>query len=165
MKVTLENFDPDLHGEMLKRWLHLPHVARWWIDPDQQLAICLNREPPHADHRLIAVDDVAVGYVRWEPLYSKDLAPYVNIDVPENVTDLDILIADTEFIGRGVGPKALCLLERLLTTQRRCDILMLAVSINNKSAIRAYEKVGFTRVVEFHGGKYGPSLLMSRSLH
>lgn len=164
MKVTLEKFDPELHSEMLKDWLRLPHVARWWIDPTYQFSICLNRDQPLADHRLIAVDETPVGYIRWEPLYSKDLAPYVDVGVPVNVTDLDILIADTAFIGCGVGPRALSLLQQLLLEQGSSNFLMLAVSIDNTNAIRAYEKSGFTKVVEFDGGKYGPSQLMSTSL-
>lgn len=164
MKVTLEKFDLEKHGEMLRDWLHLPHVARWWIDPVYQYSICMNRDQPLADHRLIAVDDTPVGYIRWEPLYSKDLAPYVEVDVPGNVTDLDILIADTAFMGRGIGPQALRLLQKLLSEQGDSKILMLAVSVDNTNAIRAYEKSGFTKVVEFDGGKYGQSQLMSTSL-
>lgn len=164
MTVTLEPFQVEKHTELLEGWLHLPHVARWWIDPVNQLTICLKREHATSGHRLIAVEDVPVGYIRWEPLNATDLAPWVDVDVPDHVIDLDIFIGDKDYIGRGVGPESLRLLEHHLIENSNTRILMLAVSVQNTSAIRAYQKTGFSKVVEFDGGKYGPSQLMSRTL-
>lgn len=164
MCVTLEKFVPLQHTELLKSWLEQPHVCKWWLDPPQQLSICLAREKTGSDHRLIAIDGRPVGYIRWEPFHSRDLAPYADINVPEGAVDLDILIGDPDDIGRGVGPSALRQLEELLSEAGEIAFLMLAVSIDNHSAINAYQKCQFIKVVEFDGGKYGPSQLMSRSI-
>jgi len=164
MKVTLDPFNPAEHTRLLKTWLERSHVRRWWLDPSMQLSICLAREKTGSDHRLIAVDGLPVGYIRWEPFHSEDLASYTDIDVPDCAVDLDILIGEPDFTGRGVGPRALRLLEELLSHDETVAYLMLSVSVDNHSAISAYEKCKFSKVVEFDGGKYGQSQLMSRSL-
>jgi len=164
MKVSLDEFVPAQHTTLLQYWLARPHVSRWWLDPLSQLRICLDRAKPGSDHRVISVNGQPIGYIRWEPLRSNDLAAFVDIDIPDAAVDLDILIGDAAWIGRGVGPRALKLLNSLLLRETQMAFLMLSVSVENSSAINAYQKAGFYKVVEYDGGNYGRSQLMSRSI-
>jgi ribosomal protein S18 acetylase RimI-like enzyme len=60
-EVRLETFDPELHSQRLRDWLHRPHVARWWGDPQLALENSL-RCSPESDLPEDLVDiDVLIG--------------------------------------------------------------------------------------------------------
>ena len=67
----------------------------------------------------------------------------------------DILIGEPEYLGCGVGPKALA----LLLVKLRGDgvgFAGLGVSMSNRAAIRAYEKAGFRVFRDFQDPESGP---------
>ena len=138
--VELLPFDAahDLH--QLRTWLHRPHVARWWGDPD--LALAAVRQHPPAAHALIAVDSSPVGYLCWQRPPPEELAAAGLRDLPTGLIDVDILIGEPGFIGRGFGPQALSLLLDRLRAEGRSDV-GIATAAANPRALRAYEKAGF----------------------
>ncbi len=57
--------------------------------------------------------------------------------------DIDIAIGEPDYLGLGVGPRALRQLVEELIEDSRVLMIMLATSVENEAAIRAYEKAGF----------------------
>lgn len=159
--VTLAPFDPDQHQALIAHWLQQPHVRRGWGDPAQNLAEVLAlREHTHAGQALIVVNDLAVGYLHWQPLTANELAE-VGIPVEDDrTTDIDIFIGEAAYLGHGVGPAALHLLLRRL--QQNTDALRatLFTGVDNRAAIRAYKKAGFHRAVRYHDVAHGWAWVM-----
>jgi hypothetical protein len=62
-------------------------------------------------------------------------------DLPDDLVDIDILIGEPEFLGCGVGPRALVLLLAKLRSDG-VGYAGLGTSSSNLAAIRAYQVVG-----------------------
>ncbi len=145
--VQLLTFDVRQHLPMLRIWLERPHVARWWGDADEALAVV--REHPPARQALIVVDGRPVGYLCWQDPDPKELAAAGLAGLPAGIVDVDILIGEPDFVGRGVGPRVLRLLiNRLRNDGAAC--VGLAAGAENPRALRAYAKAGFTLYKRFH---------------
>ena len=160
-EVGLAIFDPRQDVERLKCWLRSPHVVRWWGDPEPQLTTFVQR--PTGTHALIAADGRPVGYLCWQRPSREELEAAGLTDLPEDLVDIDILIGVPEFLGRGVGPRALVLLLAKLRDEG-VSFAGLATSISNGAAIRAYEKAGFRLFREFEDPESGPCRYMVAEL-
>lgn len=135
--VTLGPFDARRDLDRLREWLAAPHVSRFWGDAEPNVATVRRRDP--RSHALILADGEPVGYVCWQKPSSRELQDAGLADLPAGLVDIDMLIGDPLYLGRGIGPRALRLLfERLART----GVLVagLGTSAENRAAIRAYEK-------------------------
>lgn len=144
--VHLAEFDPSRHLALLADWLHRPHVARWWGDPEEALAAV--RLHSAAAAALIEVDARPVGFVCWQPIPPEDRAAAGLDDLPDDVVDVDILIGDLDHLGRGVGPAALHLLVGRLRAEG-VRVVGLAGAVANERALTAYAKAGFQPFRDF----------------
>jgi len=115
-------------------------VSRWWGEPD--LALAAVEQHPPAAHTLIAVDTTPVGYLCWQSLSPEERAAAGLSDLPIGLLDVDILIGEPEFLGRGFGTLALRLLCDRLRAEGRSELGIAAAKANPR-ALRAYEKAGF----------------------
>jgi aminoglycoside 6'-N-acetyltransferase len=75
-------------------------------------------------------------------------------DLPEDLVDIDIMIGEPEFLGAGVGPRALVLLLATLHGEG-VGFAGLGTSTANSAAIRAFEKVGFRLFRDFEDPEFG----------
>ena len=132
--------------ELLRGWLHRPHVSQWWGDSNQSLA-AVSDHPP-ADHALISLVGQPVGYVLWQRLSQAEIAEAGLAGLPLDHVDVDILIGEPEAMGRGVGPGAL-----LLVLDRLGSVGVSSVGLGtdqaNQRARRAFQKAGFRLFREF----------------
>lgn len=151
--VGLEVLDPGRDEQLLERWLRSPHVARWWGAADRHLRTLGRRSKE--THALITADGRPVGYLCWQRPSREDLEVAQLTDLPEGLVDIDILIGEPDYLGCGVGPKALTVLLAKLHGEG-VRFAGLATSISNLRAIRAFEKAGFSafRVFEDPDGPY-----------
>jgi aminoglycoside 6'-N-acetyltransferase len=156
--VALTPFSsPDV--ELLRHWLTAPHVAVWYPDPEDHISWAAN-PPPSGDRALIAVGGRTVGYIRWQSVSREVLDSVGLYEIPAGSVDVDILIGDVEFVGRGVGPKAILVLVSQLRQRGDIPLVGLSPSVQNLSAQRAYEKAGFRILREYHPPIYGRCYLM-----
>jgi len=144
--VRLTQFEPSRHLPILEAWLRRPHVARWWGDPE--LALAAVRQLPLASQAIIAADAQPVGYLCWQRPPSEDLAAAGLSDLPSDLVDVDILIGEPAFLGRGIGPTALSHLVAQLRAEG-VPAVGLAAALANPRALRAYEKAGFRACRDF----------------
>jgi aminoglycoside 6'-N-acetyltransferase len=156
--VTLTPFS-STEIARLRRWLAAPHVAAWYLDPEDHVAWAAN-PPPNGERALIAVGERAVGYIRWQTV-SREVLDSVGLhEIPAGSVDVDILIGEPEFVGRGIGPKALLVLLSKLRQRRDVPMVGLSPSVQNLSAQRAYTKAGFRILREYSASQYGRCYLM-----
>jgi aminoglycoside 6'-N-acetyltransferase len=153
--VELSAYVAERHADLLGSWLRQPHVAKWWGDPDEALRE-VSKPPAAGGEALITVDGSPVGYLRWQTPCRSDLDAAGLQDVPLDAVDIDIVVGEADWLGRGVGSSALMfLVERLVADG--ATTIMLATSVENRRAVRAYEKAGFTcrrQFTDTDGGTY-----------
>jgi len=153
--VQLTPFVPNRDTPLLESWLRRPHVSRWWGDPLKALEEA-SRPPAGGDEALIAVDGVPVGYVRWQVPAREELDAAGLHELSDDIVDIDIAIGEADLLGRGIGSRVLSILRDRLTRDGGSTV-MLATSVDNARAVRAYEKAGFVRrrqFVDTDGGSY-----------
>ena len=145
--VRLTTFDPSRDLPLVEAWLHRPHVARWWGDPERALSAV--RQHPLAAHAIILADARPVGYLCWQEPPGEELAAAGLSDLPGGLVDVDILIGEPASLGRGVGPTAL---SQLLAKLRADGVpaVGLCADATNYRALKAYEKAGFRRFRDFY---------------
>jgi RimJ/RimL family protein N-acetyltransferase len=157
-QVALAPFVRECHAHLLERWLRAPHVSCWWGDPDETLGE-IAAPPPAGGEALIVADGSPVGYVRWQAPDRGELDAAGLTDVSEDAVDIDIAIGEPDYLDSGVGRRALrSLCDRLV--EEGAHTIMLATSVDNRRAIRAYEEAGFARRRRFDDPGRGPHWLM-----
>jgi aminoglycoside 6'-N-acetyltransferase len=108
-----------------------PEVARWWDQPEEGFPW----DEPESSRFTIEVDGRIAGMIQFseetEPKYR-----HASID----------LFVDPELHGRGIGTEAVRGVVRMLIDELGHHRITIDPAADNAAAIRAYEKVGFTRV-------------------
>lgn len=159
--VGLRVLDLQADRPLLERWLRSPHVVRWWGTPEQHLTALAQRS--RNTHAVITADGSPVGYLCWQRPSPSELEAAGFTDLPEDLVDIDILIGEPEFLGRGVGPRALVVLLAKLRGEG-VGFAGLGTSTSNRVAIRSYEKAGFRLFRDFEDSESGPCKYMVAQL-
>lgn len=113
-----------------------PSVAAWWGEPDSREEIVSNLDGV-TDTVLLVIEadgEVAGGIQYWEepdPMYR-----HAGIDI----------YLSRRFQDRGLGTEAIRLLARYLFAARGHHRLTIDPAVDNRRAIRTYEKAGFRPV-------------------
>jgi RimJ/RimL family protein N-acetyltransferase len=160
--VSLVPFDRS-QAPLLADWLARPHVAPWHPDPGAWLRWALN-PPQEGAQALIDWDGRPIGYLRWQKVSRETLDSLGLAEIPEGSVDIDILIGETDGLGRGLGPQALSILVGTLREDRSIPLLGLTTSVLNAAAQRAFEKAGFRKLREYEPPGLGPCALMTMRL-
>jgi len=160
--VTLQPFESS-HLEVLAVWLGQPHVARWFPDPDANLAWAKN-PPASGSQAIITWGATAIGYVRWQRADRGTLDALGLPEIPTNSVDVDILLGSEESVGKGLGPSALGVLADRIRQDTSIPLMGLTTSIENTRAHRAFEKAGFRIARQYDPNGLGQCHLMLRDL-
>lgn len=157
------------HGDLptIHRWLHTPHVARWWHEdtrPYEEVAehysaYIEGREP--VEPYLILYDDRPIGYIQsYRVSGDEEYEKLVNI---ENSAGIDLFIGEEDLLYRGLGPRIIRrFIGELVFAEESIEVCIIDPEPGNKAAIRAYEKVGF-RYFGSADTSEGPVYLMKLS--
>lgn len=146
MGIRLTEFEVARDLPLLRAWLRLPHVAPWWGDAEAALAHAATQPPER--HRIVTVEGHACGYVCWQPLSPTEVTMAGLDSLPDRHMDVDILIGEEAFLGRGIGPVALQLLAEILSSQG-VSSMGLGTHADNARACRAFRKAGFQQRADF----------------
>lgn len=157
IRVRLGSFDPAVHLRVLDVWLRRPHVLVWWRAAEAALSRAGSGQQQQA---LIVADESPVGYLRWQPVSRNDLDAVGLADIPDAAVDIDVLIGEPEFVGRGIAAEALKLLLDLLRQRFDVQFAGMSTAAANHAAIRAYTKAGFQKTHEYHDPQFGPCWIM-----
>jgi aminoglycoside 6'-N-acetyltransferase len=145
--VSLWHFDPKRDLVIIENWIKQPHVIQGWGD-SKEIWEQLNQHSP-SESAMIYVDATPVGYLCWQVPTKQELAEACLEGLPSELVDIDIMVGDSDYLGQGVGPQALTLLLSRLSSEG-VKIVGLATTVTNERALKAYEKVGFTRYQLFN---------------
>jgi aminoglycoside 6'-N-acetyltransferase len=143
---------------LVKRWIAIPHVRRWWHDPIEQFELVSgDLDHPEVAQFIVCTDARPFAYLQCYHLtaVNKDFGSQ-----PDGTRGLDQFIGEADMLERGHGSAFVReFTNRLFATGT--PRVVLDPEPENARAIRAYEKAGFTRdrVVDTPDG---PALLMWR---
>ncbi|HEX8288778.1 MAG TPA: GNAT family N-acetyltransferase [Pyrinomonadaceae bacterium] len=128
--------EPEDFPLMLK-WLSENHVREWWNDGDDTLEkVALHYGERSEDvRRFILIQEKegvekSIGYFQYYFASGGEIG-------------IDQFIGEKDYLGKGVGEKAIRLFIELIIRVHNPKHVILDPSPENKRAIRCYEKVGF----------------------
>lgn len=149
----------DADWGMVRRWLHLPAVEKWWGPASSTEAEVIKAlGASHSIARIIEYEGRPVGYAHAvDALTWGDALPE---DLEAGTWDMDIFIAEPAARGCGLGPQALADLRDEVFSTTLATAVCLFTSIENEQAVRAYEKAGFDWSRIWHDPLCGPMWLL-----
>lgn len=136
---------------LLHRWLNTPHVLEWW-DKDMTLETVEAKYRPRLDPAdstrcfVITYDGRDVGFIQHYRLgLEREYA--AALDLGEDAVAADLYIGDPELVHHGLGSEIVRRFYREVALPAHgLDVAIIAPSVRNRAAIRAYEKAGFRYV-------------------
>ena len=149
MSTRLIEYCPPEHDALLQSWLAMPHVVAGW--GETAFVDAFETGACNA-HRIIVEHGVPVGFVRWHRLSREELDAAGLTDIPSGGFDIDLLIGDPTYLGRGVGLRALCEAESILRAAFAPAFFSLCAEAANDRALRCYRRAGFVSVRSFSEG-------------
>ena len=113
---------------------------------------------------ILEFNDTPIGYIQYYPV--EDWEEYGIEDTGEAVFGIDLFIGEPDVWDRGVGTRAMKMLVGHLFSALGAARLVIDPLVENKRAIRCYEKSGFEKVKvlpghELHEGAYRDGWLMA----
>lgn len=144
---------------MIRAWLSLPAVIAWWGPPAQTegaVITALNSEGAMA--RIIEVSGAPVGYAH--AIDASLWGAHLPSELPPGSWEIDLFIADADHRGRGVGAQALKQLKSEVFSTTLAVALAIFPSIANESAVRAFERAGFSWKSVWQDPVAGPAWFM-----
>jgi aminoglycoside 6'-N-acetyltransferase len=157
MEIDFQPIGPaDYHT--LWEWTQRPHVAPWWAhwipdnetDASREWAAQVEGTSGERGY-LIVVDGSAIGFIQSYRL-SDEPEMSAGIGLGEDAVAADLFIAEPGLVGKGLGPRIVARFYLRLMDDTGLDVGIIDPEVNNASAIRAYEKAGFT----FHKVVHNP---------
>ena len=144
---------------IIRRWLAMPHVAQWWGDPQEQLAlISTDLDHPAMDQFVVTLGDRPFAYLQC---YDPTAWPDNGLgEHPGGTRGIDQFIGEEDMIDRGHGS---ALIRMFVDSLHKAGAPRAVTDPDprNARAIKAYEKAGFhgDRLVDTPDGR---ALLMVR---
>lgn len=149
--VTAEDFP------LLRGWLREPSVARWWNHDTTPEAVArdfgpgVRGEEPGED-LVVLLDGHPVGLLQRSVIsdYPEELAAFsAVVEVPEGAVQIDYLIGEARWRGRGLGSRMIAwAVGRTWTDHPDAPAVLVAVVAGNTASWRALAKAGLRRVGE-----------------
>ena len=100
-----------------------------------------------------------MGYLRWQVPEREQLEGAGLGGLAEGVVDIDIGIGEPDWLGRGIGSRALALLVERLREELDPPMFMMCTSVWNARAQGAFQRAGFRRERVFDDPVFGPMWL------
>lgn len=133
---------------MIHRWLHTPHVARWWYEDtgtieevsEKYSAYIEGKEP--VEPYLILYEDRPVGHIQsYRVSDNEEYERLVNL---KDSAGIDLFIGEADLLYKGFGPLIIRrFIEKIVFADTLINVCIIDPEPENGAAIRAYEKVGF----------------------
>jgi aminoglycoside 6'-N-acetyltransferase len=142
---------------LLRRWLHVPEVKRWWGEPREQFGLLrADLNEPRMTMRIISFNGRPFAYAQDYEVHSWPQTHLAHL--PQGSRAIDSFIGWPSMVGRGHGQAYLRLLAERLCAEG-APLVTIDPAIDNVRARGAYEKAGF-RAKATVATEAGPAVLM-----
>lgn len=139
------------HQPLIHSWLQKPHVLPYFYgqgleNTHRDLEHFIKNEPSVHKHWVAYYENIPFAYLMNSEITSED-EPYGKWVQEERGMTLDLLIGDTDFLGKGLAPY---LIQKFLKEKARdYKDIFIDPSATNLKAIHVYEKAGFEKIETF----------------
>ncbi|MEM1378686.1 MAG: GNAT family N-acetyltransferase [Pseudomonadota bacterium] len=153
MKLYFE-FRPVTRDDLplIRSWMAQPHWQEWWGDIETELGYIIDMLEGRDTTRpfLFCQGEQPIGYIQYWFVRDAKLPPWNEqspwvMDFDEDTIGVDLAIGEATNLGKGVGSSALTSLVQHLHKDGFTKIII-DPDVENKRAIRAYEKAGFVPI-------------------
>lgn len=164
--------DEENDYKLMAKWLSDERILKFFQGRDKPLNInqIIEKYGPRTRGEsrvtpcIIEVDRKAIGYIQYYGIDRDEKAEY-GYENNKLIYGIDLFIGEVEYQDRGIGEKAIKSLIHYIKINKHPDKIIIDPRIDNKRAIRCYEKCGFeARKLllrhELHEGVYCDNLLM-----
>ena len=145
------NFKPVTARDLplIRSWMELPHWREWWGEPEVELGYIKDmldgRDPTQPF--LFLNDGNPIGYIQYWRIEDAKVPPWNKqspwvMDFPDGTIGVDLSIGPADQLSKGLGTVALSTFVEKLFGDGFTKIII-DPDVENKRAIRAYEKSGF----------------------
>lgn len=143
---------------MIRRWLRVPEVARWWGDPAEQIELITEDiELPEMATLIVSYRNRPFAFAQHYDAHQWPQAHFEHL--PENTRCIDTFIGVPDMMGCGHGKMLLKILIQMLI-DRGTPMIAIDPDPANERAIRCYEAIGFIAHREYETSE-GPCRLMT----
>ncbi len=73
------------------------------------------------------------------------------LDKYRNIYEYDLFIGEKEYLNKGIGPKVVNFINKLIYKKYNADLIILRPFKRNIRAIKCYQKCGFREILEYEG--------------
>jgi aminoglycoside 6'-N-acetyltransferase len=154
---------------LLHAWMNLDFVQRWYgkrkfvyDDVEKEYSMRIKQDTP-VEGYIVQYNGYSIGYAQYYPIH--DYPNYAAcVDVPTGTFGIDIFIGDKQYVHQQLGSSVIDLfLKQVVFSVKGCTSCVVGTEADNPSAIRAYEKAGFSylKTVQCRGQET-PEYLMER---
>lgn len=134
-----------------------------WGESEATIAEVLGEESP-SDRQVILDAKKPVGFIQWQWMTAAELAVAGIAVEDDDTADIDILIGESEYRGRGIGPEAIQQVIDHLHKNTKAKRAVLFTGEHNGAALRAYEKCGFERRAKYREHEREMTWVLVRAL-
>jgi RimJ/RimL family protein N-acetyltransferase len=145
--------DDDRDYALMVGWHNRPHVREWWNCDEPAMTFERARAEyfdltlPNSSTAACIVECFTkpIGYCQFYPWHDElESAREIGFEPQPGWWGIDIFIGDPEMTGKGIGTRTVNILCSYLEHTKGATAVALTTSIENRQAIRAYEKAGFS---------------------
>lgn len=129
---------------LLERWLHAPHVARWYENPQDWLTEVRGRNGAFRflRHFIVLADNTPVGFAQYYPYEASGETWQGSLPV-RGTYSIDYLIGEPDFLGRGCGRETVRRLVERIAAEPDARRVIVYPEEENAASRRTLRSAGF----------------------
>jgi RimJ/RimL family protein N-acetyltransferase len=147
---------------LMHRWLNTPHVSEWWNlegNHHPSMGEVINHYSPRikgeeaVDVFIIIYDSKPIGMIQSCCL-DNEPEEKAKIGLDHSCAGIDLFIGEEKYVHRGLGSDIIRgFLKDVVFKKYDVDYCIIDPQVENKIAIKAYEKVGFKYFKTYYNPK------------
>lgn len=130
---------------LFKKWLYMPHVAKWYHDPLDWIDEVKKRNDEFSflHHFIVELEEKPIGFCQYyEYRHSKE-DWHGNTEI-NGTYSIDYLLGDTEYLGKGFGKGIIRLLIEKIKMQNNAKRIIVQPERENKASCNTLLACGFS---------------------
>ncbi len=141
--IKLRQFE-DKDIDTFKKWLYVPHVAKWYHEPEDWMDEVINRNDEYfwINHYIVEYEGKSIGFCQYYEYYRSGEIWHGNIKT-DGTYSIDYLIGETEYLGRKLGTQIINSLCEMIKTDNNAKRIIVQPENENKASCGVLLSCGF----------------------
>lgn len=140
---------------IVENWARAAHVVKWWGHD----GLSEEFNSVFVQKAIIEANGKKVGLIVWFHPSRQELDEAGLKEISTTAMDIDLMIGEIDFIGKGIGAKALRLAIIQIFQNPLVPYVVGAAMKGNIASIRTGQKLGFEKIREFEDPELGSCFL------